>query len=320
MTRPIVFIDGDAGTTGLRIRDALAARKDIELLQLPDAERKDAQARRSALNRADLVVLCLPDDAARQAASWIENPDTRVLDASSAHRLQGDWVYGLPELTADQREWIRAAPRVSNPGCYALGAILLLRPLLEAGFLSPDLPATIRGLSGYSGGGRSLIERWESPDRLLLGLPYPAPYALEVVHKHVPEMKRYSRLQSEPQFIPSVGPFRCGMRVEIALHRALLGEAVSAEALLEALTKRYENEPFVDVAPLEGATAGEEARWDPMAFNGTNRIELSVVSNAAGHVLLVARYDNLGKGACGTALQNLNLMLGFAEVHGAGGA
>jgi N-acetyl-gamma-glutamyl-phosphate reductase len=249
---------------------------------------------------------------------WIESSSTRVLDASTAHRLQADWVYGLPELTPDQREFIRAAPRVSNPGCYPAGFVLLLRPLLDADFLSPDIAVSVRGISGYSGGGRSLIARWEDPDRALLGLPYPAPYALEGVHKHVSEMKRYSRLHNEPQFIPSVGPFLCGMRIEIGLHRQLLGADVTAEALWEALLKRYAGEPFVEVAPLDAATRGEEARWDPMAFNSTNKVELSVVPNAAGHVLLVARYDNLGKGACGTAVQNLNLMLGFNEVLGTG--
>jgi N-acetyl-gamma-glutamyl-phosphate reductase len=242
-----------------------------------------------------------------------------VLDASTAHRLHPDWVYGLPELSSDQREWIRAATRVSNPGCYPTGFLLLLRPLLDAGFLSPALPVTVHGLSGYSGGGRKLIERWEDPQRALLGLPYPAPYALGGLHKHVPEMKRYSLLQSDPQFIPAVGPFRAGMRIEVALHREQLGPDVSAQALWETLYKRYEGEAFVELAPLESAAQGDEARWDPMVFNGTNRIELSVVPNEAGHVLLVARYDNLGKGACGAAIQNLNLMLGLPEALGTSG-
>jgi len=311
-----VLIDGDAGTTGLRIREALALRKDLELVAIDAAKRKDPAARREALNAADLVILCLPDDAAREAVTWIENPATRVLDASTAHRVHGDWVYGLPELSADQREWVRASTRVSNPGCYPTGFLLLIRPLVDVGLLSADLGLTVRGLSGYSGGGRGLIERWESSDRALLGLPYSAPYSLSGVHKHVSEMKRYSLLQREPQFLPAVGPFYSGMRVEVSLHRAQLGADASADAIWETLSKCYQAEPFVEVADADSVLEGDETRWDPMALNRSNRIELSVVPNAAGHVLLVARYDNLGKGACGAAIQNLNLMLGFSETLG----
>jgi N-acetyl-gamma-glutamyl-phosphate reductase len=318
MMRPTVFIDGEAGTAGLRIRDALAARSDLELLHIADAERKDPDARRALLNRAQLVILCLPDEAAKEAVGWIENSQTRVLDASTAHRVSSSWVYGLPELPG-HREKIRTATRVSNPGCYATGAILLLRPLIDAELLSPDAGLCVRGLSGYSGGGRTLIERWEDPDRTLLGLPYPAPYSLQTVHKHVPEMKRYSGLRVEPQLLPSVGPFRSGMRVEIALHRSQLRSGATPDALWESLSKRYASEPFVTVAPIDAVARDEEARWDPMALNFTNRIELSVVPNAGGHVLLVSRFDNLGKGAGGAAVQNLNLMLGLAEARGIGG-
>jgi N-acetyl-gamma-glutamyl-phosphate reductase len=309
MGRPVVFVDGEAGTTGLLIHEALAGRTDIERLKLGPAERKDNAARQRALNRADLVVLCLPDDAARQAVAWIENPATRVLDASTAHRVHPDWVYGMPELTPGQPGLIRAARRVSNPGCYPTGVVLLIRPLVDAGLLPSSLPITVQGLSGYSGGGKDLIGRWEDPGRGLLSWRFAAPYALEVVHKHVPEMKEYSRLDAAPQFLPAVGPFRCGMRIDIGLHRAHLGADVTAPRLWQALAERYANQPFIELAPLANAARGDEARWDPMALNGTNRIELSVVGNAAGHVLLVARYDNLGKGASGAAVQNLELML-----------
>jgi N-acetyl-gamma-glutamyl-phosphate reductase len=315
-----VFVDGSAGTTGLRIRALLEGCGELELLTLPEARRKDPAARRERLNQADVAVLCLPDPAAREAVSWIESDATRVLDASTAHRVADGWTYGLPELVPAQRAAIRVARRVSNPGCYASAVILLLRPLLDAGLLPPDAPITVHALSGYTGGGRSLIERWEDPARGLRELVYEAPYALDRTHKHIPEMRRYSGLSREPVFVPAVGPFRCGMRVQLPLHADCLASGATGKAVWEALAERYRGEPFVRVVPVAEPVATDERALDPRGCNGTNRIDLHVLPHPAGHVLLVAVLDNLGKGAAGVALQNLNLMLGLEETTGLRGA
>jgi N-acetyl-gamma-glutamyl-phosphate reductase len=311
-----VYIDGHVGTTGLRIREWLAQRTDIQLLTLPDSARKDAAARREQLRLADIAVLCLPDDAAREAAAWAEEENTRIIDASTAHRVADSWVYGLPELASAQRDAIRDAKRVSNPGCYSSAVILLLRPLVDAGVLPPDTPVTVHALSGYSGGGRSLIEKWEDANGGLLSLVYEAPYALERVHKHVPEMVKHARLLREPQFVPAVGPFRCGMRVQVPLHAAALGSQSSAATVWETLQRRYAGEPFVNLLPMASPLSIDEHSLDPQACNDSNRIDLHVLPHPSGHVLLVAVLDNLGKGASGVAIQCLNLMLGLEETTG----
>ena len=310
-----VFVDGHAGTTGLRIREWLSGRDDLELITLEGAERKDPAARRRAVETADLAVLCLPDEAAREAAAWAERAGTRVIDASTAHRTDERFVYGLPELAPGQRDAIRKAPRVSNPGCYPTGFLLLVRPLVDAGLLAPDAPLAIHALSGYSGGGRPLIGRWEDPALGLAALPFEAPYALERVHKHVPEMMRHARLAAEPLFAPAVGAFRCGMRVQVPLPAGLLPGGGAAR-VPEVLRARYAGEPFVRV--LAGPPGGEvpERALDPRACNDTNRIDLHAIVHPSGHVLLVAILDNLGKGAGGAAVQNLNLMLGLPETTG----
>lgn len=319
MSRPCVFIDGHVGTTGLRIHEWLEGRADLELAALPESRRKDPAARREALNQADLVVLCLPDVESREATAWVENPATRVIDTSTAHRTAPDWVYGLPELEPGQRSRISEAPRVSNPGCYATAVILALRPLCDGGILRPDAALAVHALSGYSGGGRKMIERWEDPERGLLAHLYPAPYALERVHKHIPEIQRHGGLVREPCFIPAVGPFRSGMRVEIPLHGALLeteSGSVSPKSIHELLAARYAGEPFVGVADYREPFASDEYAFDPLAHNDTNRLEIVVVPHPSGHALLVVTLDNLGKGACGVAIQNLNLMLGLPEETG----
>jgi N-acetyl-gamma-glutamyl-phosphate reductase len=308
--RPRVFIDGSVGTTGLRIRELLAARSDLEVATLSEEARKDSAARRDALRAADFAILCLPDDAAREAATWAADAATRVIDASTAHRVAEGWVYGLPELAPGQREAIAAAKYVANPGCWPTGFLLLVRPLLDAGLVARDAPLTVHGLSGYSGGGRPLIEKWEDPARGLLSLPYEAPYSLAARHKHVPEMMRWSGLEREPMFVPAVGPFRCGMRIEIPLPAALLRPGADGKAVWEALRARYESEANVRVLPIADAATLDERSFDPQACNGTDRIDLHVVPHASGHVLLVAILDNLGKGAAGAAVQNLDLMLG----------
>jgi N-acetyl-gamma-glutamyl-phosphate reductase len=313
---PKISIDGQAGTTALRIREWLAGRDDLEVVILPEELRKDAAARKQALRDAAIVLLCLPDDAARDAATWLAGSPVRILDASTAHRVSKGWVYGLPELASGQRAQIAKAPRVANPGCYASAVIMLARPLVDAHLMAPDIPLSIHALSGYSGGGRSLIERWEDPQRGLLKLTYEAPYSIGKVHKHIPEIMRHGALTVEPQFLPSVGPFRCGMRVQIMIPAKALPKSTSAQALWDALAARYEKENFIELEPLTDANETDESSFDPQANNETNRISLRVLPHQSGHVLLMARLDNLGKGAAGVAIQNLNLMLGVPEGTG----
>jgi N-acetyl-gamma-glutamyl-phosphate reductase len=314
--KPLVFIDGSAGTAGLRIRQWLADRDDIELLPIDDSLRKDPEARRRCLDRADLAILCLPDAAAREAVSWVENPNTRIIDTSAAHRVSQDWVYGLPELSPERRGAIAASKRVSTPGCYATAVALLLRPLVDPGLLPRDAPVIIHALSGYSGGGRSAIERWEDPDSGLRHLPFEAPYGVDDQHRHLPEILRATVLEHEPQFLPAMGPFHRGMRVQIPLHAAVVPMGVTGLAVWEILNQRYLDEPFVELLPLLQPLGPDEFALDPRRCNDSNRIELQVVAHADGHVLLVAILDNLGKGAAGATIQNLNLMLGFSETRG----
>jgi N-acetyl-gamma-glutamyl-phosphate reductase len=311
-----IYIDGQAGTTALRIRDWLAGRDDLEVVTLPEALRKDPAARKEALRDATIVLLCLPDDAAREAAGWLADSPVRILDASTAHRVTDGWVYGLPELVAGQRERIAKAKQVANPGCYASAVILLVRPLIDAGLIAPDAPLSIHALSGYSGGGRSLIERWEDPKRGLLNLPHEAPYSIGKLHKHIPEIIRYGALSAEPHFLPNVGPFRCGMRVQVMIPAKALPKLATGKAMWDTLAARYDKEAFIEVEPLTDASEADEFTFDPQAHNDTNRISLCVLPHQSGHVLLMARLDNLGKGAAGVAIQNLNLMLGMPEGTG----
>jgi N-acetyl-gamma-glutamyl-phosphate reductase len=313
---PKIYIDGQAGTTALRIRDWLAGRTDLEVVTLPDALRKDPAARKQALRDAAVVLLCLPDEASREAADWLADTPVRILDASTAHRVADGWVYGLPELVARQRERIAKAKRVSNPGCYPSAATLLLRPLVEAGLIASDTPLSIHALSGYSGGGRSLIERWEDPKRGLLKLAHEAPYSITKLHKHIPEIMHHAALSTEPYFLPNVGPFRCGMRVEIMLPAKTLPKSATGQAVWDALAARYEKETFVELEPLTDAGSADEFSFDPQAYNSTNVMSLRVLPHQSGHILLMARLDNLGKGAAGVAIQNLNLMLGIPEETG----
>jgi N-acetyl-gamma-glutamyl-phosphate reductase len=310
-----VFIDGDVGTTGLQIRARLAGRGDVELLRLPEDQRKDPARRAGMFDRADLAILCLPDQAAREAAALIENPALRVIDASTAHRTDPDWVYGFPELDRGQPARIGAAKRVSNPGCYALSSVALLRPLVAGGLLPADYPVTINAVSGYSGGGRQLIERFEqadAPDHI--DAPFRV-YALGLAHKHVPEIQSHGGLQVRPLFVPAVGRFRQGMIVQVPLHLDRLSGRPGAAEVHGMLAAHYQDRRFVAVAPLAETLAIDHL--DPEDLNGTNELRLHVFANeAAGHVVLVALLDNLGKGASGQAVQNMNLMLGCPEDEG----
>ncbi len=310
-----VFIDGEVGTTGLQIRARLERRAEVALLRLPETARKDPGARAEMLNAADLAILCLPDAAAREAVAMIENPDLRVIDASTAHRSDAEWVYGLPELDAGQTRRIATAKRVSNPGCYALASVALLHPLVAAGLLPADAPVTINAISGYSGGGRKLIERFEDSDS---AEPIAAPfrvYGLGLAHKHVPEIQARAGLGLRPLLVPSVGRFRQGMIVQVPLHLAALPGRPRAAELHAALAAHYRGRRFVTVAALEETVAMDHL--DPEGLNGTNEVRLHVFANQAeGHAVLVALLDNLGKGASGQAVQNMNLMLGYPETAG----
>jgi N-acetyl-gamma-glutamyl-phosphate reductase len=313
---PKLYIDGQAGTTALRIRQWLAGRKDLDVVVLPQELRKDPGARKKALQEATIVLLCLPDDAANEAAAWLADTPVRILDASTAHRVAEGWVYGLPELVKGQREQIAVARRVANPGCYATAAILLARPLIDAGLIAAETPLVIHALSGYSGGGRTMIERWEDSKSRLIHLPHEAPYSIGKLHKHIPEIMRHGGLSVEPQFLPNVGPFRCGMRVQIMLPAKSSPKAGLGKAMWETLAARYDKERFVRVEALTDASEADEFSFDPQVHNDTNLVSLRVLPHPSGHVILMARLDNLGKGAAGAAIQNLNLMLGVAEATG----
>ncbi|MHA7113293.1 N-acetyl-gamma-glutamyl-phosphate reductase [Pseudomonas promysalinigenes] len=306
MHNPVVFIDGDQGTTGLQIHARLQGRNDLHLLTLPDAERKDPQCRARAINSADIAVLCLPDNAARDAVATIENPAVRVIDASSAHRTTPGWVYGLPELEPEQAERIAQAKRVSNPGCYPTGAIALLRPLVDAGLLPSDYPLSIHAISGYSGGGRAAVQRHET-----LGgeqAPTLQLYGLELAHKHVPEIQQHAGLTTRPIFLPGYAAYRQGIVLSIPLQLRLLPGRADAEQLQACLEQHYQGARHVQVMPLH--QHGPAAALDPQALNDTNDLRLAVYANPEhGQVLLTAVFDNLGKGASGAAVQNLELML-----------
>ncbi|MDP6056476.1 MAG: N-acetyl-gamma-glutamyl-phosphate reductase [Dehalococcoidia bacterium] len=316
MPNPKVYIDGSAGTTGLRIQERLANRRDLDLNVLSYNDRRDEELRREATAAADLTILCLPDDAAVEAAAWASESNTKVVDASTAHRVNDDWTFGLPEMTPTQREKIRSTQNVSNPGCYPTGMILSLRPIIENGLLGKDAPITIHALSGYTGGGKKLIAKWEDERSDLVNLPFESPYALHTQHKHVPEMTKYAGLTHDPQFMPSVGPFPTGMRLEIPLHKAVLPETTTANDVWEVLDQRYANEQFIKINGIEDSLVYADPAFDPRSTNDTNRCDISIVPNALGHILIVIQIDNLGKGASGAAVQNMNLMLGLPENAG----
>jgi N-acetyl-gamma-glutamyl-phosphate reductase len=310
-----VFIDGEAGTTGLQIRERLEKRADIELLSIAPEKRKDAGARAERLNGCDVAILCLPDEAAVEAVGLISNPAVKVIDASTAYRTAADWAYGFPEFRAGQREAIRAAKRISNPGCYPTGFIGLVAPLVAAGLIPADFPLTCNAVSGYSGGGKSMIAEFEDEaSASFTRAPYRI-YAMPLMHKHVPEMQKHCGLAHRPLFAPAVGRYYKGMLVEVPLQLDALPKRPRMADLHGALAAHYAGERFVCVAPL--AEAAGLKTLDPEGLNGTNALKLFVFgADESRQARLVALLDNLGKGASGAAVQSLNLMIGADEGAG----
>ena len=308
--KPKVYIDGQSGTTGLQIRERLEKRSDIELLRIDEDKRHDSAERKKFLNAADVAFLCLPDDGAREAAAMVENPDTCIIDASTAHRTAEGWTYGFPELSGEQRAAIQASRRIANPGCHATGLISSTAPLVRMGILPADYPLTCFSLTGYSGGGKKMIAEYEAPERderLASGRLY----ALTQKHKHLPEMVKVCGLAHPPVFVPVVEDFYKGMATTILLQSALLAKPVTGQELRDALAEYYAGQRFVTVAPY----GGDEPVLFASALAGTNQLRLVVAGND-GQITVTALFDNLGKGASGAAVQNMNLVLGFDEGAG----
>lgn len=308
-----VFVDGQEGTTGLRINDYLSKREDIEILTIAPELRKDEEAKKLLLNEADIVFLCLPDSAAKESVALVTSPKTRILDASTAHRTNPDWVYGLPELCIDQRTLIRDSRRVAVPGCHATGFLIAAAPLVQSGLLHPDSTVTCHSISGYSGGGKKLIERFAAGQ--FEHLNSPKPYALSLCHKHLPEMQKQSGLSSPPVFMPLIANFYNGMAVSVPLLSKNLKGQPTAKELHHFLADFYQSQQFIRVMPFGSDEALEDGFLDVEVCNGTNRIDLFVFGHE-DQLLITARFDNLGKGASGAAIQCMNIMLGVNEITG----
>ena len=309
-----IYVDGQEGTTGLRIHEMLARRPDVEVLRIDPDKRKDLAERARLLNAADVAFLCLPDAAALEAAALVTNPSTCVIDASTAHRTAAGWTYGLPELCAGQRDAIRRGKRIANPGCHATAFVLLLRPLVDAGLVPAAAPVTATSITGYSGGGKKMIEQYQAGGDPVLTAP--RPYALTLSHKHLPEMQACTGLARPPVFMPIVSSFYKGLAVSVPLHLDLLKPGTTGATLQAALASHYAGERFVQVMPLGGDPATVETGFfDVQACNDTNRADVFVFANDR-QAVLVCRLDNLGKGASGAAVQSMNVHLGLDEGLG----
>ena len=324
MSIPKVFIDGEAGTTGLQIHQRLSNRTDLEVISIDPAKRKDVDERAKMLNAADVAILCLPDPAAVEAVALVSNEATKILDASSAHRTCSDWAYGFPELIEGQRQAIAQSNRVANPGCYPTGFLALVTPLVKAGLLPESFPTTINAISGYSGGGKQLIAKYETfrkeeqeKGQAESREPF-SPYGLKFGHKHVKEMHQFSGLNHAPLFVPAVGDFEQGMVVQVPLPLWSLEQPPTGEKIHETIAQHFADEPFVKVMPYaDNSDLRDESFFVAKRANGTNEVQLSVfASDETQEALLIARLDNLGKGASGAAVQNLNIMLGLPEQEG----
>ncbi|MCH2155928.1 MAG: N-acetyl-gamma-glutamyl-phosphate reductase [Opitutales bacterium] len=314
MSKHAVFIDGSEGTTGLEIQQRLESREDIELIKIDSELRKDLSERARLIQEADAAILCLPDVAAREVVAAVGASSTKIIDASTAHRVDSEWVYGLPELCAEQRERLAETTRIANPGCHSTSYPLLLRPLVDAGILPVDAQITATSLTGYSGGGKNMIARFESETGDHLAA---CPYALGMQHKHLPEMQAFSGLESAPAFLPTVGRFFRGMILSIPLHASQLkGYLGDPKQIVEILSKRYADEPCIQVFPANDMSTAPQGLLDPTTCNHTNRVDLLVHATGPDYVLLQGRLDNLVKGASGAAVQNLNIALGAPELSG----
>ena len=306
-----VFVDGQEGTTGLQINEYLAQRSDIEVLKIDGDKRKDVAERKRLINASDITFLCLPDDAAKEAVTLVDNPKTCIIDASTAHRVNPAWAFGLPELAKDQRAKIRASKRIANPGCHATAFILALKPLVAAGLLPADTQIAANSITGYSGGGKKMIGDYQSPQRI----DAPRPYALGLTHKHLPEMCAHTGLTVAPIFQPIVGPFYKGLAVTAYLHPQQFTRKVSPADVQQILADYYAGETFIRVAPFDLASSTEGGFFNVEANNDTNRVDLFVFGTEE-RMLIVARLDNLGKGASGAAVQAMNVHLGVEETLG----
>ena len=308
-----VFVDGQSGTTGLKINERLSQREDVDLLIIPEEKKKDLKIKKDYLNSADIVFLCLPDEAAKESVSLIENKKTKVIDASTAHRVDSKWIYGFPEYDKDQREKIRNSNRVCVPGCHATAFLLALYPLVKNNIISPDYPITAHSITGYSGGGKKLIEKFES-NQDKIRWKSSRHYALSLVHKHLPEMQKYACLNFPPLFTPIVGNFFNGMAVGIPIFKRLLKKSCSLNNIFEILQNHYENEIFIKIF-IGNNNLLEEGYFDPTACNETNNAEIFVFGNEE-NFLILTRIDNLGKGASGAAIQNMNILCKIEETKG----
>jgi N-acetyl-gamma-glutamyl-phosphate reductase len=309
-----IFVDGLSGTTGLKIHERLSQYSELEMIKIDYDKRRDPQERAKCLNEAEVVFLCLPDDAAREAVSLVTNPNTKIIDASTAYRTAPDWTYGLPELSKQHREAVINSKRVSNPGCHATAFILSAYPLIANKVMAPDYPVTCQSLTGYSGGGKALIDKYEADDGKNDYTKAPRPYALTLNHKHLPEMIMHSGLSQAPVFVPILGNNYKGLAVLLPVHTKLLSKQMSARNIHELLSQHYENEKFVKVLPYADDSFLFDGAVDITACNDTNLAEIFVFGNEAkGSAVILTRLDNLGKGASGAAIQNMNLMLGFEE-------